>query len=103
MKNTSSQNEKTNLQKLLEKQAKLKEQIKLEQKKADEKAKEAHIKKSILVGSTILNIIDANGEFSEQLKTILASNIKSESDRKLLGLESPSKTGGSDANSSEKT
>ncbi|MBC6961164.1 MAG: hypothetical protein DWB48_00115 [Nitrosomonas sp.] len=94
MKNTNSKNEKTNLQKLLEKQAKLKEQIKLEQKKADEKAKEAHIQKCVLVGALILDHINSNGELSGQILTILNSGVESESDRKLLDLKPQPNKGG---------
>jgi len=94
MENMNSSNQKTNLQKLLEKQAKIKKQIKLEQKKADEKAKEVHIQKCVLVGALILDHINSNGELSKQILNVLDSGIKSESDRKLLELKSQPNTGG---------
>jgi len=87
MKN-SKPDEKTNLQKLLEKQAKLKEQIKLEQKREVEKTKQIYTQKCILVGALILEHINKNGEFSEKILNILNSSIKSESEKTLLGLKS---------------
>lgn len=87
MKNTNT-NEKTNLQKLLEKQAKLKEQIKIQQKKEEEKIKQIYTQKCIIVGSLILEYINNNGEFSEQILNILDSSNKSENEKELLGLKS---------------
>ncbi len=89
MKNTSTDtNEKTNLQKLLEKQAKLKQEIKLEQKREVEKTKQIYTQKCILVGALILEHINKNGEFSEKILEILDASIESESEKELLGLKS---------------
>jgi len=88
---TTNTSEKTNLQKLLEKQAKLKEQIKLEQKKEDERAKQIYTQKCILVGALILEHINKNGESSEQILNILDSSIESENEKEMLGLKSLSK------------
>lgn len=91
MKNTNTKN-KTNLQKLLEKQAKLKKKIKLEQKKEDERTKQIYTQKCILVGALILEHLNKNGEFSQQILNILNSGIESENEKELLGLKSLSKT-----------
>ncbi len=93
MKNTNP-NEKTNLQKLLEKQEKLKKQIKLEQKIAEEKKKQVFTQRCILVGALILEHIQNNGEFSEKILNILDASIESDNDKKLLGLELPSESTG---------
>lgn len=87
MTKNKAENEKTNLQKLLEKQAKLKQQIKLAQKKEEEKENQIFTQKCILVGALILNYIKNNGEFSEQILKILDSSIDSENDKTLLGLQ----------------
>ncbi len=93
MKNKNTNN-KTNLQKLLEQQAKLKKQIKLEQKKEDERTKQIYTQKCILVGALILEHLNKNGEFSQQILNILDSSIASENEKELLGLKSLSKTSG---------
>lgn len=98
MKNTMT-NEKTNLQKLLEKQAKLKEQIKIQQKKEEEKIKQIYTQKCIIVGSLILEHINNNGEFSEQILKILDSSIKTENEKELLGLKLPPKSDAGTKNS----
>ena len=54
MTKNKAENETTNLQRLLEKQAKLKQQIKLEQKKEEEKENQILTQKCILVGALIL-------------------------------------------------
>lgn len=88
MTKNKAENETTNLQRLLEKQAKLKQQIKLEQKKEEEKENQILTQKCILVGALILDYIHNKGEFSEQILKILDSSIDSENDKKLLGLQS---------------
>jgi hypothetical protein len=77
----------TTLEELLKKQAKLKQLIKKETKKAEEKTKQIYTQKCIIVGSLILEYINNNGEFSKQILNILDSSIKSEDEKELLGLK----------------
>ncbi len=74
------------LQKLLEQQAKIAEQIKIERQKDEKKRQELHNQKAHLIGLAILQELKINEPFSNQLKDILDQRIKSKKDRVLLGL-----------------
>jgi hypothetical protein len=74
------------LKKLLEQQAKIAEQIKIERQKDEKKRQELHNQKALLIGLAILQELKINEPFSNQLKDILDQRIKSKKDRALLGL-----------------
>jgi hypothetical protein len=74
------------LKKLLEQQAKIAEQIKIERQKDEKKRQELHNQKALLIGLAILQELRINEPFSNQLKDILDQRIKSKKDRALLGL-----------------
>lgn len=77
----------TTLNELLKKQAKLNELIKIETKKQGEKEKALNNKKCLVIGSLFLRLINTKNPLSGQIIEILDSNIKSNDDRKLLGLK----------------
>ncbi len=74
------------LQKLLEQQARITEQIKIEREKDEKKRRATHNLQCQIVGSAIYEELKENKSLENQLKPIIEKHVKTKKDRELLGL-----------------
>lgn len=75
------------LELILKREVELKEKRKEIEKKAKQKRKEVELKKAIIIGKYVQKRMKIDHDYNEKVLSILDKDIKSISERKILGLD----------------